>query len=1295
MRILTRKITRTPRLCPRASYRPRIEALEERRLLSTLVALLTDNSLLTFDSSLAGSTRTRITGIQPGEFLESIAIQPSTGQLYAMSVRHLYTVDLSTGAAQPVGNPNTSLGLDGNRVVMSFDPGTGNLRVVTDGLQNLTLSPATAQILDNGSAPHYTTGDLHFGKSPNLTFLAYTNQIPGADSTTLYAGDDFGGDPDNLVTLGGANGIPSPGKGEMFSVGRTEHYRAFTIGGPDNTAFGLVEGAEIDLWSVNLADGRGTFVRPVVQSAAGVNAMAMLPTSQGSLPTLSINNAAVNESQAGPANAVFTVTLSAPASQPVSVHYATADDTAQTSEDYPAVNATLTFGPGETIKTIEVPVNADQPSTADETFFVNLSTPTNASLARAQGVGTIRADGRTPVLGGIYIENFSDDQNPAQAGFDSTGTFQHCFVKAGQSHCVNDPSETNRPDLGYSVGTQIPGVSGVVLDNPALALNGATDRILFPNLASGVHVDFASVDVSHIRNAASVTFVGANGSFSETLNQGDPTQTVSVGIRHVLPSGQVLGRITEIDLTGTEAAFDNVKILVVPDQPPIAQDAFADTLPNMLVVVNILDSAHSQDGSPVHLLTFTQPGVVGARAVDSGDSITYFPAPGYSGQDQFTYTVTDPLGNTASATVHILVRVPPHVVDGRYTIAVTSPSLQITDPAQGLNKFFRATNDSGPKPAFLVNTPPSYGTLDLHPDGTFIYTPTKVILPGLRKPIFVSDSFTFLANDGLDSNVGTVTIQQILPALARSDSFTVSSMHSFSLVDFDSHGTPRVRYHTHPTDPMTFIPPEGALKNDVVLGGAVAALYAKTLTVDSTPKHGSLWSDHGYLGGPTGDDIFVDDGGHTLNPDGSFYYTPVDGFSGSDQFTYHFTYQFAVNGQSYSFDSNRAEVLIDIPQADPPLRPDNVVSLVSRVNGVPGPLVTLQSGNVDGNHTKLFQAEARDNPSPSDAPSADFPFGFFYFQVTGLAPGEATTVELTLSSPLPGTPSTWTYWRFGQTPANHDFHWYQFLYRRPTDSDDAGATGAEFIDSTHILLHFVDGGRGDDDLAKDGIITDTGGPAVPLRPNARFVAALYQTLLSRQPEAAGLNFWTGLLDKGASRLQVVQGIYNSPEHRGIQVDHSYATYFHRAADSIGRLVWTNALRAGVSETDVAVAFLTSPEYRASHAGVSSYVEGLFHDVLDRNADPSGRSAWQGILQLGAAAGDSAGDRAMVGRSFLTSPEKTANDVKQDYLHDLNRPARLSELDALLPLLQTQPMLPAIASQAILVSDEFFAKAATS
>ena len=109
-------------------------------------------------------------------------------------------------------------------------------------------------------------------------------------------------------------------------------------------------------------------------------------------PTVSINDISVTEGQSGKVNANFTVSLSAPSGQTVSVGHSTADGTGTAGADYTAGGGNLVFTPGQTSKTVTVQVNSDTVDEPDETFFVNLSGPVNAVIAHGQGIGTIIDD---------------------------------------------------------------------------------------------------------------------------------------------------------------------------------------------------------------------------------------------------------------------------------------------------------------------------------------------------------------------------------------------------------------------------------------------------------------------------------------------------------------------------------------------------------------------------------------------------------------------------------------------------------------------------------------------------------------------------------------------------------------------------------------------------------------------------------------------------------------------------------------------------------------------------------------
>ena len=122
-------------------------------------------------------------------------------------------------------------------------------------------------------------------------------------------------------------------------------------------------------------------------------------TNDDALPTLTIANATVNEGNSGTVNAVFAVTLSAASASTVTVDYSTFDGSAVAPGDYAATSGTLTFSPGQTAKQIVVAVNGDTTVETNETFTVNLSNPSNATISGTGiGTGTITNDDALPTL---------------------------------------------------------------------------------------------------------------------------------------------------------------------------------------------------------------------------------------------------------------------------------------------------------------------------------------------------------------------------------------------------------------------------------------------------------------------------------------------------------------------------------------------------------------------------------------------------------------------------------------------------------------------------------------------------------------------------------------------------------------------------------------------------------------------------------------------------------------------------------------------------------------------------------
>ena len=114
--------------------------------------------------------------------------------------------------------------------------------------------------------------------------------------------------------------------------------------------------------------------------------------------TIQIGDVTVTEGNSGSKTVTFPVTLSAATIYPVTVRYTTANGTATAGSDYAATSGTLTFSPGQKSQTIAVPVYGDMVSEPDETFYVNLSAPTNAVIGVGQGRCTILNDDGVPTV---------------------------------------------------------------------------------------------------------------------------------------------------------------------------------------------------------------------------------------------------------------------------------------------------------------------------------------------------------------------------------------------------------------------------------------------------------------------------------------------------------------------------------------------------------------------------------------------------------------------------------------------------------------------------------------------------------------------------------------------------------------------------------------------------------------------------------------------------------------------------------------------------------------------------------
>ncbi len=201
------------------------------------------------------------------------------------------------------------------------------------------------------------------------------------------------------------------------------------------------------------------------------------------------------------------------------------------------------------------------------------------------------------------------------------------------------------------------------------------------------------------------------------------------------------------------------------------------------------------------------------------------------------------------------------------------------------------------------------------------------------------------------------------------------------------------------------------------------------------------------------------------------------------------------------------------------------------------------------------------------------------------------------------------------------------LYEQVLDREPDAAGGSYWTD---MLLE----GMGDDTVMAGLLTSPEYAAAHPT--NQSFVAALYEDVLGRPAEPAGLAAHVSMLESGASHWQVVSNLLRSPERAQkigrpanlaaegslsaagsatssaeAVVNALYHDILGRAPDAGGKALFVGKLNAGASAQSVARALLSSPEYNGL------LVDGMYQKYLGRAADAMGRAFWIGRLAAGA------------------------------------------------------------------------------
>ncbi|WP_296478644.1 Ig-like domain-containing protein, partial [Roseinatronobacter sp.] len=353
--------------------------------------------------------------------------------------------------------------------------------------------------------------------------------------------------------------------------------------------------------------------------------------------------------------------------------------------------------------------------------------------------------------------------------------------------------------------------------------------------------------------------------------------------------------------------------LSVGEKPNEAPDAVNDSFTgsfNQPIEGDVLGNDSDPDDDDLTVIGNTDP-LNGTVSVNPDGTFTYTPTAGFTGTDQFTYTISDGNGGTDTATVTLKVNGAPDanddIVNGQEGAPIEGSVLD------------NDTDADGDPLKIIGNTEPENGTLVLNEDGTFTYVPDDGFTG--------EDSFTYTVSDGNGgTDTATVTLNVNGAPTAEDDAIdgAFNSAIEGSVLDNDSDPDGddlTVIANTAPANgsvvinangQFVYVPNEGFTGEDsftytVSDGNGGTDIATVTVNVGEAPNTAPDAENDFFSGvfnqmiegsvldndtDPDGDALTVigntdpANGTVVMNPDGTFTYTPNDGYSGEDSFTY-------------------------------------------------------------------------------------------------------------------------------------------------------------------------------------------------------------------------------------------------------------------------------------------------------------------------------------------------------------------------------------------------------------------------
>lgn len=360
-------------------------------------------------------------------------------------------------------------------------------------------------------------------------------------------------------------------------------------------------------------------------------------------------------------SAGFGVELSEAVEGTVTVAYTTVAGTATEGSDFTSASGTLTFAPGETSKSISVPVHGDWSYEPDETFTVKLSNATNATVVGAgTATMTIKNDdaliapsysttgmsegnaGTTGLVFGIELAakavqpvtvDWTTLDGTAKAGSDyvaGSGTVSWAIGERTKYVTVNlkgdslyEPDESFDVVLGNPTGGQVGlGLGTIVIQN---------DDAFVPTLS----IDSVAVDEGHSGTTTATLTASLSGTHTVpvTANYTTTAGTATAGSDFTAKSGSLT--IPAGQLTA------NVEI-------PIAGDTLYEADETFTVKLSSVQNAYAGNLTGTVTITNDDPVPPAVAATLNGPTV----ADGDSGTSPAAVTVTLASARSVPSTIH-------------------------------------------------------------------------------------------------------------------------------------------------------------------------------------------------------------------------------------------------------------------------------------------------------------------------------------------------------------------------------------------------------------------------------------------------------------------------------------------------------------------------------------------------------------------------------------------------------------------------------------------------------------------